>query len=67
NGTVSNQSSNRLSLTFTKSTGLWKGTVLDPATGRSLLFRGVVLQGQNDGSGFFLSTNRSGHVQLQSE
>jgi len=64
NGTVSNQSSNRLTLSFTRQTGLWRGTVVDPVTLESLHFLGAVDQGQNSGHGFFLRTNQSGRVRL---
>ncbi len=64
---VSNTSSNPLALKFTARTGLWKGTVTDPATARSISFQGAVLQGQDSGRGFFLGTNQSGRVRLQGD
>jgi len=64
---VSNTSSNPLALKFTARTGLWKGTVTDPATARSIPFQGAVLQGQDSGRGFFLGTNQSGRVRLQGD
>jgi hypothetical protein len=67
NDTISNQSSNRLTLAFTKQTGLWRGTVLDPATAEPIRFQGAVQQAQRSGNGFFLTTNKSGRVRLGSE
>src|SRR5206468_2405491 len=63
--TVFNASSNPLALKFVPQTGLWKGTVTEPTTGRSFSFQGAVLQRQNSGRGFFLGTNQSGRVRLQ--
>jgi hypothetical protein len=59
---VTNLSSNKLSLTLTTSSGLLKGSVVNPATGKAILINGAVLQKQNFGSGTFLGTNQSGRV-----
>jgi hypothetical protein len=53
-----------LKVTVTTSTGLFKGTVADPGTGKTMTFNGVVLQNQNFGGGFFLGTNQVGRVFL---
>ena len=66
-GSMPNQDSHRLTLRFTPGMGLWKGTVADPSSGRSIVFQGAVLQAQNSGSGFFLGTNQSGRVRLQAQ
>lgn len=59
---VTNQSTNALKLTITTSTGLFKGTVVDPSSGRTIAVNGVLLQKQNFGSGYFLGTNQTGRV-----
>jgi len=51
-----------LSLKLTTSTGLFKGSVVNPATGKAVPFGGVVLQNQNFGGGFFTGTNQTGRV-----
>src|SRR6185503_26085 len=40
-------------MTITTATGLFKGSVKDPFSGRIIPFNGVVLQQQNSGGGFF--------------
>ncbi len=55
--------SNKLSLTITAS-GLFQGTMTDPATRKVITMNGVVLQKQNAGVGSFLGTNQSGSVWL---
>ena len=62
NNRVTNQSNNRLSVSITTSSGLFRGSVIDPATGRSIAFNGAVLQKQNVGKGVFLGTNQTGRV-----
>lgn len=56
NSRVLNLSSNRLNLDFTLSRGTYSGTVVDPETGRSRMFRGAVLQKPNQGFGFLAGT-----------
>jgi hypothetical protein len=51
-----------LKLTITTSTGLFKGTIANPATGSSIKINGVVLQRQNFGGGFFTGTSQAGRV-----
>lgn len=62
--TFVNQSANRLSLSVSKSTGRFSGSVMPPSGGQSISFTGALLQRQNLGGGYFLSTNRSGNVIL---
>ncbi len=64
---VINQSSNKLSLTFSKSSGTFSGSVTPPTGGKAIAFKGAVLQKQTNGAGFFLGTNLSGRVTLQAE
>ncbi len=59
---VTDASTNRLGLVISQSTGLFRGTVIDPETGRPLLFKGAVLQDGNFAAGYFLRTNASGRV-----
>jgi uncharacterized repeat protein (TIGR03803 family) len=59
---VTNLSSNKLSLTLTTSSGLFKGSVVNPATGKAISINGAVLQKQNFGFGSFLGTNQCGQV-----
>ena len=54
-----------LSLTFTLSSGLLKGSFTHPATAKKISFTGALLQTNNSGSGFFSGTNESGEVLLQ--
>ena len=51
-------------MTITTSTGLFKGTVVDPASNKAISINGVVLQKQNFGGGFFTGATESGRVFL---
>lgn len=53
-----------LKLTITTVSGLFKGSIANPSTGKSITLNGVVLQKQNSGSGFFLGTTQAGRVTL---
>ncbi|MGD0812366.1 MAG: LamG-like jellyroll fold domain-containing protein [Verrucomicrobiota bacterium] len=53
-------------LDFKTSSGLFKGSVMNPATGKPIAVNGVVLQNQNLGAGCFLGVNESGSVILSS-
>lgn len=64
NNKVANGGPNPLSLSFTPATGLFKGTVVDPVTGHSVPFQGVLLEKSNVGLGFFPGSNQSGGVTL---
>ena len=57
-------STSKASLTFTLSSGAFRGTVPNPAGGRSkaISFGGVVLQNQTLGKGYFLGSGQSGEV-----
>jgi hypothetical protein len=59
---VTNNSSNALSMTFTLTSGAFKGTVTNPADNRSLSFSGVVLPKMNAGYGYALGTNQTSAV-----
>ena len=62
NNKVTNLSSNKLTLTIVRPSGLINGTVMIPGTTRSVPFKGAVLQKSNAGYGHFLGTNQSGRV-----
>jgi hypothetical protein len=53
---------NRLSLTLTPSRGLFRGSVFDVNSGKTVNFSGAILQNLGFGSGFFLNTNLCGQV-----
>ncbi len=54
---------NKLSLTLNSPTfGLFKGSVVDPVSLKTVSFKGALLQTQQVASGFFLGTNQSGRV-----
>ena len=59
---VTNLSSNALTLTIVTTSGLFKGSVVNPATGKPIAITGVVLQKQNYGGGLFLGTDQVGRV-----
>jgi hypothetical protein len=51
-------------LTVNASTGLFTGSVINPATDKPIPFNGVILQNQDFGAGLFLGPNESGSVFL---
>ena len=57
-------STNKATLTFTLTTGAFRGSVRNAAN-ESISFTGVVLTNYDIGVGYFLGTNASGHVRLQ--
>lgn len=57
----------RLGLNFMAASGLFAGWQSIPAAARPVAFQGVVVQGQTNGAGYFLGTDQSGRVWLQSE
>ena len=54
-------------LTFTASSGVFRGSVMNPETGKPIIVNGVVLENQNVGVGLFLGTNESGSVTVLPE
>ncbi|MBI3852477.1 MAG: DUF4038 domain-containing protein [Verrucomicrobia bacterium] len=64
NNRLINQSSNRLTMSFSLPTGTFKGGVTDPASAKSMKLSGVVLQKANIGGGLLLGTNQSSRVVL---
>jgi hypothetical protein len=67
NNKVLTSSGSPLKLKLVTSTGLFKGTMTDPATGRRISFNGALRQNRNSGSGFFLGASQSGAVFLGPE
>jgi hypothetical protein len=59
---VTNLSSNKLTMAFTTSTGLYKGTVVDPSSGLTLPFAGAVFQKTQLGYGSLMGANQSSSV-----
>jgi hypothetical protein len=59
---IVDNSGNQLKLSFTPTTGLFRGSIRDPSSGKPVPFQGAVLQNQNAGYGFFLNGNQSGTV-----
>ena len=54
-------------LTIDPKSGLFKGTVTDPAKKTKIPVKGALLQQQTNGSGFFLQTNFNGQVNLKGQ
>ena len=62
---VTDASSNKRVLTFTPSTGSFRGQAVNPTSSAKTSFSGVVLQKQQFGAGYFLKTDKtSGQVLL---
>ncbi|MDB6057759.1 MAG: hypothetical protein JWO95_1603, partial [Verrucomicrobiales bacterium] len=57
--------SNKLSLNFTLSSGLFTGSFVEPGTTHLTTFSGAVLQKANVGAGYFPGTNDNGRVLFQ--
>jgi len=62
---VTSLSGGGLKVTLTTSTGLFKGSLLDPVGGKPLAFQGALLQKADSGSGFFLTPAGSGRVEME--
>ena len=55
---------NKMTLSITTGSGVFKGSAADPATGKSVSFSGAVLQKQNRGSGFFRQSDQAGRASI---
>jgi hypothetical protein len=64
NNRATDQSGNQLKLSITPSSGLFRGTVLNPDTGKALQFQGALFEDWNSGFGYFLGPIQSGQVYL---
>jgi List-Bact-rpt repeat protein/fibronectin type III domain protein len=62
NSQVLKLSGDRLTMSFSRSQGTFLGNTTDPSSGKSLSFKGAVLQKLNVGYGFLMGTNRSSRV-----
>jgi len=60
--TVTSTNTSKLTLSLTTASGLLNGAFVHPDTLKKSSIKGVVLQKQNVGGGFFLGTNQSGNV-----
>src|SRR5439155_7045417 len=60
--TIASPNPDRLALTLSAKTGQTRGSFVNPQTRRRSAIRGVLLDKQNSGAGYFLGTNRSGSV-----
>ncbi|MEY2427331.1 MAG: hypothetical protein QOJ40_216 [Verrucomicrobiota bacterium] len=54
----------KLTLSIAPASGLFKGTALNPLTGKAFPFQGVLLEKPNIGAGFFLNADQSGQIFL---
>src|SRR5262249_52812383 len=61
---VANQSPNSLSMTFSISTGTFRGNVVDPVSSRTMPFGGVVLQKDVVGYGILFGADQTSGVLL---
>ena len=64
NNKVTNLNDNGLRLHVNSRNGMFSGKAQDPATGKYQSFKGIVLQKQNAGGGYFLNQYQSGEVYL---
>ena len=62
NSKATNIAGVKLTLSFTPKTGLFTGNFINPESAKKVSLSGVILQKQNLGAGYFLSTNLSGQV-----
>jgi hypothetical protein len=65
NNQVFNASSNRLTVTISRASGLFQGIFLDTGVNRTVNFSGALLQKSSSGRGFFLGTDQAGRVQIE--
>jgi hypothetical protein len=64
NNRVTDLSSNKVNLTITSSSGLFRGSVVNPDTGKPMQFQGALFQDWKVGLGYYLDGNESGKVLL---
>jgi hypothetical protein len=64
NNKVTDLSGHKLSLTLTPTSGLFRGSVLNPDTGKPITFQGALFPDWNVGLGYFLTPNQCGQVYL---
>jgi hypothetical protein len=56
------QKTNPVKFSLNSSSGLFKGSMKDPASGNTVSFQGVLFEKNNVGLGFFLGGSQSGTV-----
>jgi len=59
NNQVTDTGTNGLRLTFNRRNGSFAGSIIDPRTGKRLQLRGISLQSENSGWGYFLLSDKS--------
>jgi len=64
NNKITAATGTKTTITLSSTTGLFKGTAINPDTQRAFIFQGALLEKASVGSGFFLGTNQSGQVYL---
>jgi hypothetical protein len=62
NNKILSEKTNPVKFSLNSSSGLFKGSMKDPATGHTVSFQGVLFEKNNVGLGFFLGGNESGTV-----
>jgi len=64
NNKVTSSITSKLSLSINTTSGLFKGSALNPDTGKAFPFQGVLVEKSNNAGGFFLGPDQSGRVFL---
>ena len=64
NNKVTDLSGRKLNLTVTSSSGLFRGTIVSPETGKTMQFQGALFQDWKVGLGYYLGSDESGKVLL---
>jgi hypothetical protein len=64
NRVTAGSSASKLSLSISTSSGYFQGSVLDPASGKTLKFQGALFQNWNVGLGYFVGPNKTGEIFL---
>jgi hypothetical protein len=65
NNRVTSLSGPKLTLSITPTSGLFRGTFVDPDSHKSEPFQGVLFQDINIGVGYFLGSGQSGEIRLE--
>ena len=63
--TVSTPNSENLQLKLQPATGQFSGSFTHPSLNKTISFKGVLLQLDNSGAGYFLGTSQSGYVTIE--
>jgi hypothetical protein len=65
NNRVTSPNNSSLKLTITPSTGLFRGSALNPETGKPLQFQGALFPDRNVGLGYFLGSGGAGQISVE--